>query len=157
MFVFIIVTRSSGHAACVEKLLAYKANSNPTKDTGDTPLHCAYKYANVVSILLDHDKSSINAQNEDGMTPLILAAAYGCLETVQLYIKFGADTNVCSEEFGTALYAAKHSTDGQAAEVATLLQSLGAKNLGPNAEGTGEGAVTERFGYDCFDGPVAQT
>jgi ankyrin repeat protein len=87
------------------------------------------------------------------MTPLILAAAYGCLDTVQVYIKFGEDINIRSSEFGTALYAAKNSTDGDAAGVAELLKNQNAKDEGPTGE---EAGATDRFGYGCFDDQANQ-
>jgi ankyrin repeat protein len=142
-----------GSVSCVECLLKFKANANATKDSGDNVLHVAYKHPEVVECVLKHDISGINSQNEDGMTPLILAAAYGCLDTVQVYIKFGADINIRSSEFGTALYAAKNSTDGDAAGVAELLKNQNAKDEGPTGE---EAGATDRFGYGCFDDQANQ-
>ena len=137
-----------GSVDCVECLLKFKAEANSTKDSGDNVLHVAYKHADVVECILKHDISGLNSQNEDGMSPLILAAAYGCIDTVEVYLKFDADINIRSSEFGTALYAAKTSEDGDAKAVAELLKSKGAKDAGPTGE---EAGATDRFGYGCFD------
>jgi uncharacterized protein len=52
-----------------------------------------------------------NQADEEGFTPLIVAAGAGHLETVRLLIQFGADVNACTRRGYSALHSAAGSKD----------------------------------------------
>jgi len=84
-----------GHKQIVELLLANKADINAVGDSalGDTPLHYAARNGdkNLVELLLVN-KAAVNVRNNQGCTPLLLAAEFNSsVEVVKLLLKAGAD------------------------------------------------------------------
>lgn len=59
---------------------------------GNTPLHhaCGNGQGEVVRVLLEKDKDSVNSMNDDGETPLLLAVKRSNLVIVQLLLAAGA-------------------------------------------------------------------
>ncbi|KAF9776323.1 hypothetical protein IL306_005521 [Fusarium sp. DS 682] len=71
--------------------------------TGTTLLHVASKYgltSLLTSLLLNADKVSINARDQDRQTPLSLAAKYGRTAAVKLLLNTGKANIMARDEFG---------------------------------------------------------
>ncbi len=68
--------------------------------------------------LLEH-RAKVNVQDNDGDTPLILAAAYECADTVKLLLSHGANVNARNSSGWTALLIA--AAQGQTETVRLLL------------------------------------
>eukprot|EP01001_Neometanema_parovale_P005630 NODE_2048_length_1528_cov_92.242705_g1950_i0.p1 GENE.NODE_2048_length_1528_cov_92.242705_g1950_i0~~NODE_2048_length_1528_cov_92.242705_g1950_i0.p1 ORF type:complete len:479 (-),score=29.49 NODE_2048_length_1528_cov_92.242705_g1950_i0:91-1458(-) len=86
-----------GFAACVEFLLAHKADINASTDTGQflgTSLHmaCSKGHFAVAKLLVDGG-ANIHAYNKAGCTPLHLACISGKLECVELLLEHKANVN----------------------------------------------------------------
>lgn len=62
-----------------------------------------------VELLLQHG-AEVNARDEDGITPLILAASNDTLNLTPLLLAHGADPNIQDADGFTALYTAVTST-----------------------------------------------
>ena len=75
---------------------------------GWTPLHYAATggHVPVIKALLDHH-AYIDAESPNGSTPLMMAAMYGTLESVQFLLSVGADASVKNELGLTAADFAK--------------------------------------------------
>lgn len=86
---------------CVEMadmLLAAGARIDARNEAGMTALHYAIGFEGedrraIVSYLLSRH-ADVNAQNDDGKTPLMLAVALGHTEAVSLLLQTGADTEL---------------------------------------------------------------
>ncbi|MFQ3621603.1 MAG: ankyrin repeat domain-containing protein [Spirochaetales bacterium] len=74
-----------------EKLLSQGVEVNQRDLMGNTPLHKAVRYPEMVKLLLDKG-ADINAQNLLGETPLHIAIPYK--ETVELLLSRGADKGI---------------------------------------------------------------
>jgi ankyrin repeat protein len=57
------------------------------------------------SVLLDMG-ANVNAQNVDGMTPLMMAALNNQIELVELFLKYGADTKIQDNRANAAIQMA---------------------------------------------------
>jgi ankyrin repeat protein len=66
-----------GHAAAASLLLTRGADPNLTDETGSAPIHLAVagEHVAVVRALAEHGGTDVNAQDEDGRTPLIQVRA----------------------------------------------------------------------------------
>eukprot|EP00755_Sulcionema_specki_P001899 Sspe_Gene.26422::Locus_10936_Transcript_1_1_Confidence_1.000_Length_1225::g.26422::m.26422 len=60
---------------------------------GNLPVHAAVEsgHAPMISEVVKSDPSLVNARNNDGSTPLHLAACDGKIEVVRLLVELGAD------------------------------------------------------------------
>lgn len=77
-------------------LLKNKANTKLVDPkTGDTVLHTAVRYQHLdfISLLLEFDNTLINTPNNNGDTPLHLAAVNSSVYIIKQLISFGADIN----------------------------------------------------------------
>lgn len=95
---------------------------NLADQNGDAPLHTAIEYSpDTVRKLLKFDAVEIEATNNDGMTPLTVAAANGQAELVELLLEHGARTQPDQEGDAPIIEAArnKNATDA----LCTLLES----------------------------------
>ena len=121
----------SGNLEVVRILIDYDpAYVNVRSESRSTPLHWAlrghdFKDGSVISVLrlLLEQGADINAQNQDGRTPLHMASFDRALEVVRLLLEHGADVEVKNKYGRTPLHLA--SFDG-ALEVIRLLLEHGA-------------------------------
>ncbi|KAF4765857.1 hypothetical protein HAV15_003071 [Penicillium sp. str.  len=113
---------SHGHVSVVNLLLKYGMCPDFTTGHNEerTSIYLAAKngHLDVVRMLSDA-RSSINAQDGNGTTPLAFAAWNGHLDIVQFLLSRGADPNIATEHEGTSLCMASHS--GHKEVVTTLL------------------------------------
>lgn len=90
---------------------------------GTTAVHyAAAQYGSALRLLLPF-VNDINFPDDDGATPLVLAAASGEIEGVRALLEAGAEVNHVDEWNQTALYSALHS---KSAEVVRALLDAGA-------------------------------
>lgn len=103
---------SHGHVSVVNLLLKYGMCPDFTTGHNEerTSIYLAAKngHLDVVRMLSDA-RSSINAQDGNGTTPLAFAAWNGHLDIVQFLLSRGADPNIATEHEGTSLCMASHS------------------------------------------------
>lgn len=118
----------SGNSKIVQELIKSTASVNAAQTGGDneigrTPLHHAVtrkNNADILRILIDN-RADVNAIDENGKTPLMVASFYGELEAVKLLVEAGADVRQKSNSGKTALDTAiswKHN------EIAEYLKSI---------------------------------
>jgi hypothetical protein len=101
----------SGNLEVVRILIEYDpAYINARDEDGQTPLLWASEGRNskdgsVVRLLLEHG-ADVNAQSQDGWSPLHRASSYGALEVVRLLLEHGADVEAKKDDGKTALQLA---------------------------------------------------
>ncbi|CAK0855362.1 unnamed protein product, partial [Prorocentrum cordatum] len=86
---------------------------------------------------------AVDEPNEDGVTPLLLAAHYGAEAVAKVLCEAGADVNHCAEGWGTPL-------DGAQGAMVGMLEAMGAKRSEQGADQP-MAVAAERFSYGCFD------
>ncbi|KAF7546004.1 hypothetical protein G7Z17_g8749 [Cylindrodendrum hubeiense] len=120
-----LAPRSTGHS-----LADFKAIINEIWD-GTTAVHyAAAQTGKSLEVMLPY-VDDINLADDDGATPLILAAASGAIKGVSLLLEAGADIDHADDWSQTALYSALHSNSG---EVIELLLKYGANpNIGADS------------------------
>lgn len=87
------------HVDCVKVLLNNKADcclkvhKDYTPFYPSTPLHmaAANKHLKIATVLLSHDRNTLNEVDSNNWTPLHAASYYGHKEIIQLFIREGAD------------------------------------------------------------------
>ena len=82
-----------------------------------------WKTASQAEVAAELSKADVNARSEDGITSLMLAAAFGTAENVKVLLDAGADVNAREEHGGAALMWA---VAGGAAENVKVLLDAGA-------------------------------
>ena len=82
---------------CVEVLLDNGADPDIPDEENYTALHNAIGFPAIVKLLLTKAKK-INFQNNDGETPLYLAAERGLNESALTLLEYGADPNIPNKE-----------------------------------------------------------
>ena len=119
----------SGNLEVVRKLIEYNRADINVGDVYEwTPLHLAsmghnFKDDSVLLCLLEHG-ADINARNQDGSTPLLVASFHGALEVVRRLLERGADVEARRNDGKTALQLAVENGDDNVVE---LLREHGAK------------------------------
>ncbi|KPM37648.1 hypothetical protein AK830_g8940 [Neonectria ditissima] len=109
-----LAPRSTGHS-----LADFKAMVNEVWD-GTTAVHyAAAQTGKSLEVMLPY-VNDIDLPDDDGATPLILAAASGEIKGVTLLLEAGADIDHADDWRQTALYSALHSNSGEVVEI--LLQ-----------------------------------
>lgn len=113
-----------GNIDILQALLSSKPK--PDTRTADslkwTLLHAAYDNDRIVKMLLEHDVD-LNAQTEEGFTPLSLALTRGYPKTAEILISAKADTNKSGDFTSSPLYSV-FSTSMSRGNVAEMVKSL---------------------------------
>ncbi|MGV2432892.1 MAG UNVERIFIED_CONTAM: ankyrin repeat domain-containing protein [Rickettsiaceae bacterium] len=108
----IVLCLKSPISRCIKILLDNRADPNQPNDKGETPLEIAITHhsLDVVNCLLSHKDIDINKANtNNGVTPLIIAAAFQKTNLVNLLLEKGADINHSAKEGLSAIAAAIHN------------------------------------------------
>lgn len=85
----------------IELLLKLGANVNAKNNKHNTPLYQAvrYCYKEIIEVMLKHDDSGINNQNNKGKTLLHAAAHYSNdSDIIKLLLSYGADPSITDEQ-----------------------------------------------------------
>ncbi|XP_062711316.1 uncharacterized protein LOC115254290 [Aedes albopictus] len=96
----------------IDKDSTYSADYKVAKKTGRTLIHFAAKRGNkvIVQVLIDAYAADVNAQDNNGNTPLLLAAGYGKLDMVKMLIgkdsKYSADYKIANADGQTLIHLA---------------------------------------------------
>ena len=110
-----------GHTEIVRYLVDLpEVDVNHADDVTSTALHCAarQKHPDVVKVLIDAG-ADIEAQDDDGYSPLFLPSISGGVDTVKVLLRAGADVRVTDDTGNTCLMFAAHH--GHIETVRTLL------------------------------------
>ncbi|KAK3907458.1 B-cell lymphoma 3 protein-like protein [Frankliniella fusca] len=126
-----------GHTPCIKLLLEHGANCRFFDQDGNSPLHLAILYANdALKYLLvpgRFPKSFINYLNDEGFSPLHLAAQGDKVEAISLLIKCGADIDLPDGKSGrTALF---HAVERKNYKSQQILEKHGANIKEPTFTG----------------------
>ncbi|MFH1777868.1 MAG: ankyrin repeat domain-containing protein [Candidatus Omnitrophota bacterium] len=92
----LMVASKKGEYASVRILIKKGAKINTVNKQGDTALHlaCQRKYnAKVIAYLISKG-AQINKRNSLGMSPLIVASAWGCKNNTAKLLKFSPNLNI---------------------------------------------------------------
>lgn len=96
LFVAAQYGRADVVAALLREFPAYRA------ERPCTPLHVAIPHVRVVRLLVEHAAVPLDSQDDDGRTPLWLAARDNCLATLTLLLDAGADSHATAHSGRTA-------------------------------------------------------
>ena len=122
----LMVASHEGRYVTAETLLSAGANVMARSKRGWTPLHYAAGSApdaRIIDILVSHG-ADVNALDNDGTSPLILASYRGASELVEKLLYYGADVTIRNVRSHTALSSA---LEKEHAAVAQKLEDAGAK------------------------------
>eukprot|EP00741_Cyanophora_paradoxa_P001756 tig00000073_g1703.t1 len=113
------ISASEGHVKATELLLRRGAEAGRRDRWGGTAMQNAVKFGHdsVAAILRQHGARLTDADVGDA---LYIAASEGDIETLQRYVRNGANPNVCDYDKRTALHLA--ASEGQLAAVEILLK-----------------------------------
>lgn len=115
-----------GNLEAVRALLARGADVKYRAPHGGTALHATTGDSNDVRIAqLLLDRGADLEVRQDGMTPLMMAALFGRLDWVRLFIQRGALVNASAPSGQTALALSR--TFGRQADIERLLRDAGAR------------------------------
>ncbi|KAM5129068.1 ankyrin repeat domain-containing protein 35 isoform 2-T2 [Mantella aurantiaca] len=109
---------SNCHPECVKMLLQHGAHEDSIDFHSRTPLHCAATSGCVSSVLLlcDAEDTVLDAADDDGRTPLMIAAQRNHPTVCSLLLDRGAQVDVCDRDKKTALILACEKGNIQAVE-----------------------------------------
>ncbi|XP_063296114.1 ankyrin repeat domain-containing protein 35 [Pelobates fuscus] len=112
---------SNCHPDCVKLLLQRGAHEDSIDFHSQTPLHCAAASGCVSSVVLlcDSEDTVLDAADDDGRTPLMVAAERNHPTVCSLLLDRGAQANLTDRENKTALILACEKSNIQAAEALT--------------------------------------
>mmetsp|Transcript_85071 Transcript_85071/g.227408 ORF Transcript_85071/g.227408 Transcript_85071/m.227408 type:complete len:324 (-) Transcript_85071:214-1185(-) len=108
---FASIAADAGQVEMLNWLLQNNADPDTRNDQNDTLLHMGLKAGHkdclgILRTVLAKSKRNLEVQNEDGQTPLMLAAASGNIEAAELLLKKGGNVNVTDAEDQTPLMLA---------------------------------------------------
>ncbi|KAF5604331.1 ankyrin protein 3 [Fusarium pseudocircinatum] len=124
----IFVATRSCNLKLTKLLLQRGANPRAENSVQETPLHCAAKMkgtAAIMEALLSY-RAQIDARDDRGRTPLILASTYASIDEIRFLILKGAVATSRDEEDETCLHQAMKRED-TALEVVLLLLENGVR------------------------------
>ncbi|KAK4315301.1 hypothetical protein Pmani_013472 [Petrolisthes manimaculis] len=95
-------------SSMVELLTSYGAEVNASDKYGQTPLHFAAMTGNIgaAAVLVKDCGACVEIEDNQQMTPLIVASTYGYLDMVQLFLKAKANPRHVDSSKQTALHRA---------------------------------------------------
>ena len=113
----LMIAAIKGNVEAVKALIARNADVNKT---GWTPLHYAAsagapEHTQIIALLLEHH-AYIDAASPNGTTPLMMAAHYGSMKSLQLLLDEGADPTLKNQLGLTAADFALRVSRTEAAE-----------------------------------------
>lgn len=121
------------HLPMVELLVKYCVDINKVAYRGQcSPLHHAVGNVELLQLLIEKG-SRVNAEDEDGETPLYIAVSYEDCESAQLLIERGARVNRANAEGQTPLHLA--SFEGDVHMVQLLINKGAQVNLSEGLSG----------------------
>ena len=99
------------------------------KNIFNRTIHKACKNGNIKAVKrFLADGTDVHVKNDDGYTPLWIAAGWGHKEIAELLISKGANVNSLNEDKGTPLdLISPKELEGVTAEIAILLRKHGGK------------------------------
>jgi ankyrin repeat protein len=109
----LMMAAEEGHTGVVQLLLSKQTTDvNTATAGGDTALHLAAckDRTDAAALLLQHG-AGVNALNDRGFSPLIVAAMSCCAEFVQQLVDAGANTTVQHRSGGTVLHIAVNNKE----------------------------------------------
>ena len=125
--IFLLVENKGISESDFDKSVAQnKMDVNQVADGGVTPLHHAVYYNKKAIAYLVHDGANINARDEEGNTPLMLASMSGRVDEVEILVRLGADINISNNSNLSPLDIAKkncHSDLPQSCSVYNVLST----------------------------------
>lgn len=112
----------------VRALLAGGANIAVLNRFNDTPLHCGLEYCLPIALLsaLLASGCGVDLVDEDGVTPLMVAARYGVLDNIKYLLQRGANANKMDNAGRTALFHAMRPNVNATIGAVRLLIASGA-------------------------------
>ncbi|XP_072441806.1 receptor-interacting serine/threonine-protein kinase 4 [Chiloscyllium punctatum] len=112
-----------GHLQTVKMLVEEQANVETTGFLQRTALHLAAAkgHSEVVRELLNSAENITNVADDEGLTPLHLAAKCGHLKCIDILLAHGADVNLHNSKFQTPLSLAEESGNGLAIDALRYL------------------------------------
>ena len=115
----LVIASSNGHAAVVRELLARGADVNARSDSGSTALHVASYCgrAEAMRELLKRPDVDINAQDDNGDTPLFDTCSQGRLMAATILIGAGANLALVNNAGDSALSTAEERVAEDEVEV----------------------------------------
>lgn len=150
----LVMAAKNGHVPVIQVLLAHGADATIQTDDLSNLLHHAVKHEAALLALLDDSSAAkmVDEPNDDGFTALHIAAYYGSLGPLRVLLEKGkADVLLCTSEEGDLL---QQLPEDCTAETRAYLES---KVREAEVRGNGKEVIvgtkiTEKYGYDCFDG-----
>ncbi|GEM_PF-3808181 len=104
-----------GHLELVEDLLERKADINKKSKNGNSVLHYAVQYPEMIELLLQKKLSLIDEKNKNGNTTLYEATSHGFIKTVEKLLEHKADVNKKGEFGNSVLHQAIKASHTQIA------------------------------------------
>ncbi|XP_054762967.2 transient receptor potential cation channel subfamily A member 1-like [Lytechinus pictus] len=98
----------AGNVEMIKKLIQYEVKGEVRDMTEKTPVHIAAQagYLSCVEELLHQTPLLLNDEDQDGMTPLLIACYHGHRDLVKTLLKIGADITSVNDDHRTALMLA---------------------------------------------------
>ncbi|XP_048246402.1 ankyrin repeat domain-containing protein 50-like [Haliotis rufescens] len=104
----LLLAAFGGHREVFDLLVRNGANASVVCNKGNTILHvaCIGGHVEMVEHIMSQGIGDVNSQNQDGRTPLLLAAFGGHREVFDLLVRNGANASVVCNKGNTILHVA---------------------------------------------------